>query len=152
MYQQQGGELHISTTANIKVTVLRLEPFFPSPLPPMPAGMTLWIKGDDLDGSENSTLTDGGLEWVSDAVLSLRDNLKYTGKLTVFKALFFSEKDNTPNDYWKAIDINWENQIDAQITKVITVSLYTQVLYDKEISLKGRFKETLGIGFKYSIF
>jgi hypothetical protein len=106
--------------------------------------------------TEDSSLTDGGIEWVTDAVLTLSDKMKYTGKLTVYKAFFSSEKDEvigTPReDYWKAIDINWENQIDAQLSKIITVVFYTQVLYDKEIDKRGRFKEVLGIGFKYTIF
>ncbi len=101
----------------------------------------------------DSTLTDGGIESVTDVNLTLRDNLQYTGKLTLYKAFFFSKSDavkGTPSeDYWKAIDINWENIITAAITKIITVNFYTQLLYDKEVSKKGRFKETLGFGFVF---
>lgn len=104
----------------------------------------------------DSTLTDGGIESVTDVNLTLRDNLKYTGKLTLYKAFFFSKSDEvkgTPyEDDWKAIDINWENMISAAITKIITVNFYTQLLYDKEVSKKGRFKETLGIGFVFRMF
>jgi len=103
--------------------------------------------------TEDSTLTDGGLESVTDVTYQLSDKLKYTGKLTLYKAFFFSKSDEvkgTPyEDDWKAVDINWENIISASITKIITVNLYTQLLYDKEVSKKGRFKETLGIGFVF---
>jgi hypothetical protein len=104
----------------------------------------------------DSTLTDGGIESVTDLNLTLRENLQYTAKLTLFKALFFSKSDQvkgTPSeDYWKAIDVNWENIVTAAITKIITVNFYTQLLYDKEVSKKGRFKETLGIGFVFRMF
>lgn len=105
--------------------------------------------------TEDSTLTDGGLEWVSDATLSFHKNLRYTGKLTLYKAFFFSESDRTDgtefeND-WKAVDVNWENIISASITKIVTVNMYTQLLYDKEVSRKGRFKQTLAIGIVISM-
>ena len=103
----------------------------------------------------DSTLTDGGLESVTDATLSLHENISYTGKLTLYKAFFFSESDLVKGtefeNYWKAIDVNWENTISASVTKIITVNLYTQLLYDKEISKKGRFKETVAIGFVFKM-
>ncbi|MDH3892908.1 MAG: DUF3078 domain-containing protein [candidate division Zixibacteria bacterium] len=113
----------------------------------------------NMDSTEiltaDTTLTDGGLESVTDIVLTLSERLHYTGKLTVYKALFFSEKDNvkdTPfEDDWKAIDVNWENIFAASISKIITVNFYTQLLYDKQVSKKGRFKETLGIGFVFKL-
>ncbi len=101
----------------------------------------------------DSTLTDGGIESVTDVNLTLRENLRYTGKLTLYKAFFFSKSDEvkgTPyENYWKTIDVNWENIVSAAITKIITVNFYTQLLYDKEVSKKGRFKETLGFGFVF---
>lgn len=112
---------------------------------------------DEELNTTDSTLTDGGIEWVSDANLTLHENIHYTGKLTLFKALFFSEKDAVdsltllPIDDWKVIDVNWENIISAKVTKLITVNFYLQVLYDKEVVDRGRLKETLGIGFVYQL-
>lgn len=106
-------------------------------------------------GEVDSTLTDGGLELVTDGEFQLKENLKYTGKLTLFKALFFSESDAVKGtvyeDDWKAVDINWENIVSAQITKIIAVNLYTQFLYDKQVTKKGRFKETVAIGFVFKM-
>ena len=103
----------------------------------------------------DSTLTDGGLESVSDATFKFNKKLSYTGKLTLYKAFFFSKSDEVKGtiheDDWKTIDINWENILNAQLSKVITVNFYAQLLYDKEISKKGRFKETLAIGFVYKL-
>lgn len=105
---------------------------------------------------EKDMFTDGGLESVTDAVITFNPQLAYTGKLTIFKALFFSEKDKvegTPaEDDWKAVDVNWENTINARLTRLVTVVFYTQVLYDKQVSKKGRFKETLGLGLSYKIW
>ena len=69
--------------------------------------------------------------------------------------MYFSEKDNVKGtefeDYWKAVDVNWENIVNASISKIITVNFYTQFLYDKEVTKKGRFKQTLGIGFIFKL-
>jgi len=106
--------------------------------------------------TETTSTNDGGIESVSDVRLTVSDKISYTSKLTFYKALFFSESDKfkgTPKeDYWKEVDINWENTISASISKYISVSLFIQLLYDKEISKKGRFKETLSLGLTYKLF
>lgn len=103
----------------------------------------------------DSTLTDGGLESVTDINITLNEKLSYTGKLTLYKALYFSKKDEVKGtvykDDWKAVDVNWENIVSASLSKIVTVNLYTQLLYDKEVSRKGRFKETLAIGFVFKM-
>ncbi len=103
----------------------------------------------------DSTLTDGGLEWVTDVRLTLKENLIYTSKLSMYKAFFFSQKDKIVEapyaDDWKAVDVNWENFVNASISKVIAVNLYTQFLYDKQISHRGRVKETLGLGLTFKL-
>jgi len=111
---------------------------------------------DTIDyNTKNVTETDGGFESVTEAVLALNDKLAYAGKLTLFKAIYYSKKDEvagTPQaDYWKAIDVNWENIVVAQVSKIIAVSFYTQLLYDKQISKKGRIKETLGLGITFKM-
>ena len=103
----------------------------------------------------DSTLTDGGIESVTDVKMTLHENILYTGKLTLYKTFFFSKSDAVKGteyeDHWKAVDINWENIVAASVTKIVTVSLYTQLLYDKEISKKGRFKETVAIGIVFKM-
>jgi len=105
--------------------------------------------------TKSITTNDGGIESVTDVQLTLNERLIYTSKLGLFKAVFFSEKDKfagTPQtDDWKAIDINWENSVTAQLSKIITTKFYTQLLYDKQISRRGRIKETLGIGFLFKL-
>ena len=106
--------------------------------------------------TDDSTITDGGFESVTDATLQLAENLQYVGKLTLYKAVFSSESDRKPvhgetdkGVHWSSLDVNWENTITASITRIISVNLYTQVLYDKDIEKKTRWKETLGLGFTF---
>jgi len=107
---------------------------------------------DDVSSTEKTkTDTDGGLESNTDINMELGDNLDYIGKLTVYKALAISNKDQQPNDYWKTIDVNWENAITATVSKYVKVSLYIQLLYDKQISKKGRLKQTLSLGISYKL-
>lgn len=107
--------------------------------------------------TKTQTTNDGGLESVTDFKTSLPgEKISYTTKLTLFKAIFYSESDELKGkpeeDYWKAVDVNWENIFTASISKYLTVNLYFQFLYDKEIDLKGRFKETLALGLTYRLF
>jgi hypothetical protein len=105
--------------------------------------------------TETQTATDGGLESVTDAQYKLAANITYTGKLTLFKALFFSKADDfkgTPaEDYWKAIDVNLENGLSVAISKYVALNFYTQLLYDKQVDLAGRFKETFALGLTYKM-
>ncbi len=122
-------------------------------------GLRQTIKTVIIDSADfvttDSTHTDGGLESVTDVSISLNKKLSYTGKLTLYKSLYFSNKDEVKGtefeDVWKAIDVNWENIISASLSKIITVNLYTQLLYDKEVSRKSRIKETLAIGFVFKM-
>ncbi len=105
---------------------------------------------------ETRTSTDGGVEFVTEFTSPLAgDRIALTSKLIVFKALFFSRSDEVKGlpteDYWKAADVNWENVFNANITKYLMVSLYLQLLYDKEIDLAGRFKQTLSLGLTYKL-
>jgi len=109
---------------------------------------------DSTLSTVDSTLTNGGIESVTDVILSVHKNIRYTTKLTMFKALFFSGSDNVQAEFannWKAVDVNWENRIDASVTKIVTVNLYMQLLYDKEVSRSGRFKQTMGLGFVFKL-
>ncbi len=104
---------------------------------------------------EKSTAYDGGIESVSEVDLAVHKNIRYNGKLSLFKALQSSKSDDLigtefEND-WKAVDLNFENSFSGSLTKVITVNLYFQFLYDKEISRKVRFKQTLALGFVFKL-
>lgn len=102
----------------------------------------------------SETTTDGGFEWVTDIVLgSAKKKYSFATKLTLFQAVFFSEADNLKGqeneNYWKMLDVNWDNVLRVNVTALLQVSLAWQLLFDKEISERGRFKETLTLGVAY---
>ena len=108
------------------------------------------------DRRKNKSTNDGGLLLANDFNTAIaHERLTYTSKLSVFEALFYSESNKLkglPNqNYWKSPDVNWENIITASITKYLMVNLYVQLLYDKEIRLGGRLKQTLSLGLTYKL-
>ncbi|MCP4581203.1 MAG: DUF481 domain-containing protein [candidate division Zixibacteria bacterium] len=113
--------------------------------------MVKWVEGQDGD-TDSEITNDGGLESVTDLKLTMSETLNFTSKLTLYKAFFFSKSDDDPEDNWKAVDVNWENRVSASVAKYVTVSLYTQLLYDKEIDVRGRFKQTLAMGITYKLY
>lgn len=107
--------------------------------------------------AETKWTNDGGIQFVNEFVTPLGDTTRmFSSRLYVYEAFFYSESDKLaglPNeDYWRAPDVNWENILSASVTKHLAFVLYVQLLYDKEVSLAGRFKETLGLGFTYKLF
>jgi len=123
-------------------------------------GFRQYLDRDVLDPvtTERANLTsnDGGIEFVSDLKYPLsKDKLELASKLNVFRALFYSESDKLeglPNaDYWKTPDVRWDNTVTANVTKYVMVSLYLQFLYDKEVDLGGRLKQTLAMGLTYKL-
>lgn len=124
------------------------------------AGIRQYLNRDVLnvatDERETLTSSDGGFVFDSEFKTPLAaERITFQSKLTIFQALFYSEKDDLvglPNeDYWKAPDVNWENIFTAGITEHLMVNLYIQLLYDKEIALAGRFKQTLALGLTYKL-
>jgi hypothetical protein len=96
----------------------------------------------------------GGVTFATDFTTPLaQERITYTSKLVLFQALFSTEaaklKGQYDADYWKALDVGWENIFVASITKVLMVNLDAQLLYDKEIDTKVRLKETLALGLTY---
>ncbi len=103
---------------------------------------------------ETQTTHDGGIEFVADFITPLaKERITYTGKLSLFQALYNTKstelEGTAEGDYWKEVDVNWENIIGVSVTKYVIVNLYTQILYDKQIDLGGRFKQTMSLGLTY---
>lgn len=135
------------------------------------------------------TSNDGGLEWITDYKTKiLEDRVTWTSKLSLYQAFFYSgdtefdkltaeqlgeeDVDLDVKDFAKVVDIDWENILTTQITKVISVQLYLRWLYDKydnsvppvfndegewanpkkvrqAIRKAGQFKQTLSLGITY---
>jgi hypothetical protein len=118
------------------------------------------LNPDSSWGTESKTTNDGGFEWVTDFVLgSAKTKYGYVSKLTLFKAIFFSAADKVPadgglkgtdaEDYWMEPDLNWDNFFRANLSSILQTSFGWQLLYDKELSLGGRLKQTWTIGLAY---
>jgi hypothetical protein len=94
------------------------------------------------------TANDGGIELACDyRAKVLDDRVSWTSKLIFYQPVFYSGDDglrrlsaaqlaaaDLPDDiedYPKAMDLDWENIFSTQITKVLSVNLYTRWVYDK---------------------
>jgi hypothetical protein len=113
------------------------------------------IPDPDIYETETNTAIDAGLESVTDFSIVFNESVGLLSELSLFRALFNSEKDDLKGlpeeDYWKAIDVSFENSLTVSVAKHLQVSLHAQLLYDKEIDLGGRFKETLSLGLTYKL-
>ena len=124
------------------------------------AGFREYLDRDILDATSGAkttkTTTDGGMLFVSDFVSPLPDStVMVMSRLSIYEAFFYSEAKKLEGmynmDYWKSPDINWETTFTANINKYLMVNLYIQFLYDKEVDLAGRFKESLALGITYRL-
>ena len=108
---------------------------------------------DTLTGARvNKSSNYGGATFATDFTTPLaQEKITYTGKLTLFQAVFFSDAAADPEGKWKALDVGWDNTIAASITKYVMVNLTAQLLYDKEIDAKLRLKETLALGLTFKL-
>ncbi len=108
----------------------------------------------DPNQTISETTSKSGLEWVTDFQLgSAATKASFNSQVTLFKAFTNSKADELEGlpseNYWKAVDISWENTLRANLTSVLQVNLTWRLLYDKELSLSGQFKETLTLGLAY---
>ncbi len=141
------------------------------------------------DDTETETTNDGGVEWTTDYKTKiLEDRVTWTSRLTFYQPVFYSGKDDLESldaeqldaamlpsdiaDYTTVMDIDFENIFTTQITRLLSVSLYTRWMYAKydnsvkpligddgnltnedavrgAIRRAGQFKQTLSLGVTY---
>lgn len=144
----------------------------------------------DSDDKEGFSTYDGGFELQTSAEYPLWDeDIIYKGKLLFFWPIYYSQKEQLRDfderfadslgrervsDFWKAPDMNWQNNITAQLNSVISVNFYLQLVYDKfdqstnvdldldddvllsevdgGIRKKGQFQQVLAVGLTYNFF
>lgn len=140
--------------------------------------------------TDSYSSNDGGFEWFTTMKEPLAGGrIQYRGDLLVFAPIFYSGSDavsaydeaqaaldpthTNVDGYWRIPDVNWRNQFTSKITKVISVDLFVQLIYDKfdtaanvdlsdpvaqhdeiqrNIRLAGQFKQTLSLGVNFSVF
>jgi hypothetical protein len=103
-----------------------------------------------------------GTEWVEGKMFRSEFGALFSAKFMkdVFKFMNVSSKVDLFNNYTdknkgkdydnrKYVDVNWETMINIKAGKFITTSIFTHLIYDRDISEKVQFKEVLGVGFSY---
>ena len=91
------------------------------------------------------------MEFVADYRTPLaKERITFLSTLNIYKAFYFSESEEGEDD-WKAARLYWENTFSASITKLLNVSLYVQVLYDKRVIDEMQFKQTLSLNLTYKL-
>ena len=96
---------------------------------------------DPESGKAKDFRLEAGLENVSTAEYKIAENLLYKGNLrlfTRFKSL----------DVW---DVRWDNAVFAKINDFLNVNLTYLFIYEKSQSPTAQMKESLQLGFIYSI-
>ena len=98
-----------------------------------------------------------GAQIKTDAKVNINDNFSYNTQLV----LFFNYLDDKP----QVPRVNWDNRINWKIAKYFTLTFTTNLIYDDDVMIKNdkdieqypngkarvQFKESLGIGFVYTI-
>ncbi len=97
------------------------------------------------------TTNDGGFEWrTTGRFASPEDKTVFKSELTLFQAVFFSGKDQERATFgterWKTLDARWQNQLSNKLNKWMSLDVYFEYLFDKQLSKAGQFKQTLGVG------
>lgn len=138
---------------------------------------------------ESFSSNDGGFEWYTTMKHPLAGGrIQYRGDLLVFTPVFYSanaaleEYDTAQRavdpghrdvaGYWRSPDVNWRNAFSSRITRVLSVDLFVQLVYDKfdtaanldiedplvqhseiqrNIRRSGQFKQTLALGLSYAL-
>ncbi len=110
-----------------------------------------------FDSNAKENTNDGGLEFVGEFKSPLANNVFiYNTKLVLYKALIYSlsDDDTNPeyNENWESVRMDWEHILTAQLTTLLNMNLYFQLIYDERVIDETQFKETLGLGFTYKLF
>jgi len=137
------------------------------------------------------TNNDAGLEWITTATLPmLSKRVLYKGRLGLFQPFMYSQANALEDydviaaaadpthraiaDYWKTVDLNFENTFSAKITANLGVELTAQLIYNKydatgnvdtsldpavlipqverNVRRAGQFRETFAMALSYRLF
>ncbi len=101
--------------------------------------------------SDAATPVEGGLETVLWGKRVISERIQYESELRVFKALYNSQADDT-DDRWKAPDVDWKHTLSVSLAKFVQLSLYAELLYDKDIIDRAQIRENLALGLTYKFF
>jgi len=88
---------------------------------------------------------DAGAELVGNYSANLKEGLMtYTMYLNLYQPFVASDRDN---DKWKAMKVDWRNDLGINVTRFVMISYSAQVLYDREWCEDAQFRQMLSAGF-----
>ncbi len=101
--------------------------------------------------SQIKNTNNGGVEMIIDYKLDFSaKNATFTSYINLYKAMYNSATDDLKGeeseDYWKKVDIDWQNSLVFKVTSYLNIKFSTQLLYDREIHYAGRFKQNSSLG------
>jgi hypothetical protein len=101
---------------------------------------------------ENKVESDAGAEFVAiyNQVFKPKD-ISFNSRLQLFQAFYNSKSKDLLNNDWKVTDVTWENTLGMKMFKALSLSLYFELIYNKEQEKAVQFKETLGLGFSFQL-
>ncbi len=97
---------------------------------------------DDSSTSEiEKSRVETGLEVVNAADYKLNDQVSIKSRL----ALFWSFEET------ETMDVDWSNDINVAVYKMINITFKLQLIYDEDIINKTQLKQVFGVGMSYSL-
>ncbi len=101
------------------------------------------IYSDDPKTTDvEKTKIEGGVQWITEAEVSIDDNVLFKSKLDVF----------APFKTFTVMTMRWDNSVTAKVSKYINVNLGLMAINDPAVSLRTQIKEGLSLGLTYSVF
>ncbi|MBN1478829.1 DUF3078 domain-containing protein [candidate division KSB1 bacterium] len=98
---------------------------------------------DDPETTEKEKLkNEFGAEGIIDFNYKISENSLIKSKVELFSNL----------QAFDEIDVIWDTDLTAKITKFIAFNFNVKLLYDKDISTKRQLKQVMGLGISYSLF
>ncbi len=85
---------------------------------------------------------EGGVSSVTYLELALHENIAFTASLDLFSDLKALNR----------VDVFWENALVMKVSRLISVTVNADVLYDRDISRQAQVRQSLGIGVSYAFF
>lgn len=96
------------------------------------------VVADQYGDSSNEV----GADAVVDLNYKVSENSLVKSKLELFSNLVAFDE----------IDVSWDTDLTAKITKFIAFNFNVKLVYDKDVSAKRQIKQVMGIGVSYSFF
>jgi hypothetical protein len=96
---------------------------------------------DPSTGKASGELTQVGLDWVSELNVKLLSDTNFDSKLDTF----------WPGGPLDLTVVEWDNLLSISLNKIISVNMEDDFRYDSSVYCGLQVKETLGLGFAYSL-